>query len=152
MHDAGWPDKDDFPYRALIRIRYSHEIDLVALDRMRAAVCHVAPPEIAREVTAGLTRVAARIASKAVDSLEPIRSEQSAERFDKLRESLVSGFLNAYDDDDWCGTGPHWWKHFRRPLPWPPPWESSWQGPGKEPWKIEAARSPASEGAAGSVE
>jgi hypothetical protein len=145
MHEIGWPDASDFPYRVLIRIRYSHEIDLLALERIQVAVCHVAPPELAREVAAGLTRAAARIASKAAGALEPIRSEQTAERFEKLRESMVSGVLNDWDDDR-CGTWPGRWKRW----PWPrPPYRKDFL---EDLLRIEESRSAASEGGPGTVE
>jgi hypothetical protein len=85
MLTDGWPDASDFPYRVLIRIRYSHEIDLLALEIVQRALLLGGRTEITGEVADSLTRLSARRALAAVGRPEPIGENRDLERLEVLR-------------------------------------------------------------------
>ncbi len=110
-----WPDPGDFPYPAMIRIRYVHELDLELLRVLQHAVIESLDPELAASVAKTITSAAARVAKNAAE-----------------RPTLISGSASAphavamlLDD---CATP---WR--RRPWPEPPPWWRYELGP--QPWR-----------------
>ncbi|CAN5619298.1 hypothetical protein BH10ACT8_BH10ACT8_14320 [soil metagenome] len=58
MEASDFPTKSEFPYRALIRIRYQHELDLVLISQLQHAVAAVAQPALAAEFEAATSVVA----------------------------------------------------------------------------------------------
>ncbi|MDQ1294824.1 MAG: hypothetical protein QG608_2709 [Actinomycetota bacterium] len=114
MLTDGWPDASDFPYRALIRIRYSHEIDLVALEIVQRSLLLGGRTEITGEVAASLTRLSARRALGAVGRPEPIREKRDLERLEALRRWAREMVLKP-SPDPWRPDPQHW-------KPDPTPW------------------------------
>lgn len=54
----GWPDASEYPYRALIRIRYAHELDVLLIRQLQRAVRTVAPAKQTERFHAVTTRLA----------------------------------------------------------------------------------------------
>jgi hypothetical protein len=111
MTSDGWPDRSEFPYRALIRIRYAHEVDLEILRIVQHAVVRTLAHEMATEIVRATTAAAARVARTGATKPTPI--EQAADRLVSLRAVL--------HDEDLC---PIW---TTRPWPWPDPTPPPWQ-------------------------
>ncbi|HXM58477.1 MAG TPA: hypothetical protein VOB72_23960 [Candidatus Dormibacteraeota bacterium] len=111
MTSGDWPDRSEFPYRALIRIRYVHEVDLEILRVVQHAVART----LARDVAAGIVRVTTAAAARVAraGAARPIPVEQATDRLASLRAVL--------SDEDLC---PVW---TTTPWPWPGPWPTPWQ-------------------------
>jgi hypothetical protein len=95
-----WPDASEFPYIALIRIRYEYQVDSVVAGIVQRSVARLLPAEhavtFAKAVTAGVTRVV----RQAAGNRRPlVRS--------------VSELARALDDYDELCPRPRWpWPHF----------------------------------------
>jgi hypothetical protein len=123
----GWPDASEFPYPALIRIRYAHELDLEVLRIVQHAVIRTLPDKLATELAKTITSAAARVARAGANNPVPIGKSASRANF--------TAFLSILSDDDLCPT----W-----PWPGPPPWwmlgsiSAQWRvaDPSPVPWRV----------------
>lgn len=111
MTSDDWPDRSEFPYRALIRIRYVHEVDVEILRVVQHAVVGTLARDAAAEIVRVTTAAAARVAR--AGAAKPIPIEQAADRLLALRAILSA--------EDLC---PIW---TTVPWPWPGPWPTPWQ-------------------------
>jgi hypothetical protein len=128
----GWPDAGDFPDKGLIRIRYVHEIDLVALQVVQRAIRSALPRTVAAEINKHIISEAVRIVRAAAESKIPLLEDPDALRRHAALKTLLqdrdlyqpspvpwrygassSGYYRPDPDGELCPR-PHW--------PWPPQW------------------------------
>jgi hypothetical protein len=118
MIQDGWPDASEFPYIALIRIRYAHELDLEVLHIVQRAVARTLAPDVATPVAKTITAAAARVAKAGMERPVPIEEAASAATFATFRSVL--------DDEDLCP----------KPFPWPWPGPHHRFDPSPQPWRF----------------
>ena len=125
MLTDGWPDAREFPYVALIRIRYAHQLDAAVVSAVQRRVAGVLPTRSVPGFVAEVRAAGARAA----------RHDAGA-RTEVDRERLAAALTAFADFDEICPTWPRPW-----PWPWPGPWPHGpqpdpWQdGPRPEPWR-----------------
>jgi hypothetical protein len=124
----GWPDRGDFPYRLLIRIRTISHGDAVVASLISSRVGAVVPLDAATNLTAVARK--ATLASRDLHADRPLPDPGS----------YLSGVEAFIDWDDIC---PPFWPWPRPPWwPWPGPRPDEFVGdPG--PWSWLAGQDPA---------
>jgi hypothetical protein len=76
---ADWPGKTDFPYVALIRIRYVHELEVLLIRQLQHAIRATATPAVSAQFEAATTRIAlGRLAGPDADRTEISDAQRGA--------------------------------------------------------------------------
>ena len=119
MTTDDWPDRSELPYRALIRIRYVHEVDLEILRVVQHAVVRTLARDAAAAIVSVTTAAAARLAR--AGAARPIPIDEAPDRLVTLRTVL--------SDEDLCPI--------RLTVPWPFP---SLDPPQPDPTLVDGVR------------